>query len=89
LSRSISALVHGDIQRSLQYHALGSLFLVGLMIVGIVTILPNQRRLKALTYLQQLESKTGFVAIFLIILVVYWLARLIILRSVFINLILG
>lgn len=89
LSRAISSLFRGEFQISLEYHALAPFFLIGLLIVGVITFLPNQWRLGALVYLEKAEHQTGVVAIFLITLVGYWLARLIILRSVFINLMLG
>lgn len=89
LSRAISALFLGDIKTSLKFHALAPFFLIGLLVMGIITFLPDQWRRGALLYLEKTERQTGVVAIFLITLVGYWLARLIILRSVFINLMLG
>lgn len=89
LSRAISALIRNDWQTSIQYHALASFFLIGLVFISIITIMPHKQRQKALTYLAWLEKKTGFVTVYLIALVVYWLARLTILGDSFINLMLG
>ncbi|MCB0037923.1 MAG: DUF2752 domain-containing protein, partial [Anaerolineales bacterium] len=53
LSRAISALFLGDIKTSLEYHALASLFLIGLLVMGIITFLPNQWRTGALVFLEK------------------------------------
>lgn len=89
LSRAISALIHGDWQMSVQYHALAPFFALGLAFILVATVLPQNYLKTIFHYLEWVEKRTGFVALYLIILVVYWLARLTILGEPYINLMLG
>lgn len=89
LSRAISALIHGDLETSLTYHAFAPLFLIGLLLTAFVTFLPANPRCQAINLVGRIERDTGVTAIFLISLVLYWLARMLILREAFFNLIMG
>ena len=89
LSRATIALIHGDWETSLNYHALAPYFLIGLLLTAFVTFLPSNSRRHAINWVGRIESFTGITAIFLIGLVLYWLARMIILREAFIHLIMG
>lgn len=89
LSRATSALFHGEWQTSLQYHALAPFFVIGLGFIAVVTVLPQIHRQKTFQHLEWVEKKTGFVAIYLLTLVAYWLARLIIFGESYISLMLG
>jgi hypothetical protein len=89
LSRAITALLQGDWQTSLTLHAFAPLFLIALILIAGITLLPIPIRHRFIQRISVIESHTGVTAIFLFSLVFYWLARLIILRAAFINLILG
>lgn len=89
LSRAIEALLHGDWRTSFTYHAFAPLFLAVFLLMAVVMVLPSQQRQAAINWIKQVERSTGITAILLILLVVYWLARLIFYREAFINLILG
>lgn len=89
LSRATAALLHGDWQTSFTFHAFAPLFLMALILITGVTLLPTPIRRRLIQRISLIESQTGLTAIFLFGLVFYWLARLIILRAAFINLILG
>ncbi|HXV41713.1 MAG TPA: DUF2752 domain-containing protein [Anaerolineae bacterium] len=89
LSRAIVALLRGDWQTSLTFHAFAPLFVVALALIAINTILPAWPKDKIVAWVEGIERRTGLTAILLIGLVVYWLARLLVLRESFINLIAG
>lgn len=89
LSRAIAALLHGDWQTSLSFHLFAPFFLLALVLMAWVTLLPSAQRQWLAAHVEVIERRSGIVAIALIGLVVYWLARLIILREAYINLIMG
>ena len=89
LSRGVMALGQGDWRTSLTYHAFALPIFLGLLFVGVVSLLPRplHGRIQAAT--ASLEQRTGFVAILLISLVLYWVARLVFLQGAFVQLITG
>lgn len=89
LSRGMVALLKGDWSSSLTYHAFAPLFLLGLLLVFVVTLLPVRPREQFIVQLEGLERATGIAAIGLIGLIIYWLARLLILGDTFTQLVLG
>ena len=89
LSRAITALVHGDWRTSFTFHLFAPFFLLALVLMAWATFLPGAQRQWLAAHVEVIERRSGIVAIALIGLVVYWLARLIILREAFVNLIVG
>jgi hypothetical protein len=89
LTRSIIFLFQGDWQRSLTFHAFAPVIVAGLCLVAIAAVLPQRPRKKFVNVLDQFERHTGISAILLVGLIVYWLARLLIMQSAFVNLIRG
>ena len=89
LSRAIIALLRGDWRTSLTYHAFAPFFVAALTLIAIVAVLPHEPRVKITAWVEGWEYHTGLTAIFLISLVIYWLARLLIMREAFLNLITG
>jgi len=89
LSRGIEAFIHSDFETSFKFNAFAPLFLLALMLITLVTFLPQKYRQRAINYIGLLERRTAITAIFLAGLVLYWLARLAIMRGDFIQLING
>ena len=89
LTRAIIFLIRGDWHRSIAFHAFAPLFVVALALVACAAILPQTPRNKVIGLVEAVERRTGISAIFLIGLIVYWLARLLILQSAFVMLIRG
>jgi len=89
LSRAIVALLRGDWRTSLTFHAFAPLFVVALSLIAITAVLPQRPRDKIVALIEDVERHTGLTALLLIGLVIYWLARLLILRGAFINLVAG
>jgi hypothetical protein len=89
LSRAITALIRGDWQTSFTFHLFAPFFLLALVLMAWVTFLPGAQRQWLTSHVEVIERRSGIVAILLIGLVVYWLARFLILREAFVNLIIG
>lgn len=89
LSRAILALLRGDWQTSLTFHAFAPLFIIALTLIAFAAILPFPLRDKIIYWVEYVEVRTGLTAILLMGLVIYWLVRLLILREAFIELIVG
>lgn len=87
LSRAIIALLRGDWQTSLTFHAFAPLFVIALTLIVLAAILPSVIRDKVAMWIETLERRTGLTAFLLIGLVVYWLARMLIMREAFFQLV--
>ena len=89
LTRSIIFLFQGDWQRSIALHAFAPVFVTAIGLITIAAVLPQVPRQKFVGVLETFERRTGISTILLMGLIVYWLARLLILQSTFVNLIRG
>lgn len=87
LSRAIVALLRGDWRTSLTFHAFAPLFMIALTLIAAAAVLPSTIRDKVAMWIEMLERRTGLTAFLLIGLVVYWLARLLIMREAFFQLV--
>jgi hypothetical protein len=87
LTRAILALLRGNWRTSLTLHAFAPFFVVALILIALAAILPATLREKIIVQIEVLERRTGLTTILLVGLVVYWLARLLILREAFILLV--
>ncbi len=87
LSRAIVALLRGDWQTSLTFHAFAPLFIIALTLIAFAAVLPSVIRDKAAAWIEVAERRTGLTALLLIGLVVYWLARVLIMREAFFQLV--
>ena len=83
ISRSIIALLHGDLETSISIHAFGPFFLFAIGVLGIVNLLPSHQRHPFICLVNNAERKTGFGGVFLICLVLYWLSRLLFFRNTY------
>jgi hypothetical protein len=89
LSRAVIALLRGDWQTSLTFHAFAIFFVIALVLIALAAVLPVSPRDKMVRLVENLEQRTGLTAILLIGLVIYWLGRLLILREAYIDLMVG
>lgn len=89
LSRSITALLHGDWKSALTIHAFGPLFLLAFGMMCVVNLIPKSQRIPIINQVKSMERKTGITAIVLISLVLYWLSRLVFFREHFIGLVMS
>jgi hypothetical protein len=89
LTRAILALLRGDWQTSLTFHAFAPFFVVALILIAVAAVLPSSPRNKIIAWVEEVEGRTGLTTILLVGLIIYWLARLFILREAYITLIAG
>jgi Protein of unknown function (DUF2752) len=89
LTRATLLLLHGDWRQSLALHAFAPLFLFALLILAFVSFLPAEASERVGTNIEWLERRTGFTSLVLFALILYWLARLLILQTAFVHLIRG
>jgi hypothetical protein len=85
LSRAIAALLRGDWHSALRLHAFAPLFLVALSLIIGMAVLPESVRRRSIAAVAHFERRTGLTALLLVALLVYWLARLLVFRSAFID----
>jgi Protein of unknown function (DUF2752) len=76
LSTATLLLLKGRWRESLAVHAFAPVFLVGLVMIAVVSLLPGRWRSPAIATIAALERHTGVVAIVLLALVGYWGIRL-------------
>src|SRR6476659_1051053 len=76
LTRAVILLLKGDLQASLRFHAFAPLVLLTAVALILVLLLPRSITQPAISKLEILERQTGFTAIILVGLILYWLARL-------------
>lgn len=89
LSRAMGALLHGDWQTALTYHAFAPIFLASLIFMGVVLLLPAAPHRQIVDWTRVFETKTGLVAFGLVSLMIYWVIRLVFFREAFFLLIMG
>ena len=77
LSRAVTLLLQGKGEESLQVHAFAPVFLAGLVLIGGVSLLPERAYRQAVGWIGRFERRTGCSTILLILLIMYWVIRLI------------
>jgi hypothetical protein len=89
LSRAIDALLHGHWQAALARHAFAPVILVALALIIGMALLPESLRRPGIAAVARLERRTGLTALLLVALMLYWLTRLLVFRSAFIDATIG
>jgi hypothetical protein len=89
LTRGTLLLLKGHWYAAISLHAFAPMLLLGLVCAGCSIALPDSYRLRFLGTLETLEVRTGFATLLLIGLILYWLARLLIMKSAFVQLVQG
>lgn len=87
LTRATIALLDGDWRAALKFHAFAPFLIVALTLITLATVFPTSLRDKLITVVEGLERRTGVTALLLIGLLIYWLARLLIMNKAFIYLV--
>lgn len=87
LTRATIFLFKGDWQSSIAFHAFAPAFVLAFALVVAAAILPHAPRDKVINVTENIERRTGIAVILLLGLIVYWLARLLIMQSAFVKLI--
>jgi uncharacterized protein YjeT (DUF2065 family) len=82
-------LFRGNWKEAITLHAFAPLFLVGLAIIAFCTVAPRTQIDRVIVKTDALERYTGITMILLGGLILYWLARLLLLQAAFVRLIQG
>ena len=72
----MALLIQGEWRAAMFAHAFAPVFLVGLALVVVVSVLPGSLHRESVRRLAVLERRTGFIPFLLIGIVVYWVLRL-------------
>jgi hypothetical protein len=83
LTRATLLLLRGDWRASLSFHAFAPLLVLALVLVTCSATLPEFFRQRIISRLDEVERHTGFSTMLLFGLIIYWLARVLIMRSAF------
>jgi hypothetical protein len=89
LTRACILLMRGELQASLKFHAFAPIFLLLIAILIIGTFLPRAVTEPLIDKAETLERQTGLTIIILGGLILYWLARLLLIPTTFAQLIRG
>ena len=76
LSTAMALLIKGDWQRAIHTHAFAPVFLFAFVLMGIVSILPENLHHKAVLRIATIEKHTAFAAYILFGIIIYWVFRL-------------
>lgn len=76
LTRATAALLGGDWQTSLAFHAFAPLFALTLALIVLSALLPRRWRHALIAAVSSVERSTGMTFILLVSLMLYWLIRL-------------
>src|SRR5215471_6739457 len=77
LTRASILFVRGDLKQALIMHAFAPMLLAALAIIAFTVIAPANQSAYLAAKTETLERHTGLINLFLIGLIVYWLARLV------------
>ena len=89
MTRATLFLVHGDWKDALTMHAYAPIIAIGLFMIAVCTVAPRNHVDKIIVRTEAIERYTGISFILLGGLIVYWLARLLLLQAAFVRLIQG
>jgi len=76
LSTAMALLIKGDWQRAVHTHAFAPVFLFAIVLMGIVSILPEKHHRKAVFKIAAIEKRMAFAAYILSGIIIYWIFRL-------------
>ena len=76
LTAAVDELLHGHMGASLHTHAFAPIFLAAFLILLVSILLPEKQRVKLVSVMTHLETRTGITAWVLSLLMLYWCSRL-------------
>jgi len=89
LTRACTLLLSGDVHSSMKFHAFAPVFILMIAILIISSLLPRSVAEPLIHKAEALERQTGLTIIILGGLILYWLARLLVFPTAFVQLIRG
>ena len=76
LTTAMILLIKGDWQESIHIHAFAPVFLLAFVLIGFVSILPENIHRKAVLQIAVIERRSAFAAYILFGTIIYWIFRL-------------
>jgi hypothetical protein len=81
MTRAMSSLAKGNLASAMHYHLLSPIIFVGLLVMTIVTLLPQSKRQLILPLIEKAEHRSGFTALSILAMLAYGIWRIIHLHS--------
>ena len=78
LSTAMALLIKGDLQSAIHTHAFAPVFLLAIVLMGTISILPENLHRKAVLQIAAIEKHTAFAAYILFGIIIYWIFRLLV-----------
>jgi hypothetical protein len=85
----MTSLVRGDLHASFSFHAFAPILLGAIILAGVSGVLPEKSRGPFIDKLETFERRTGLIVIIMIGLILYWLLRLLLFPTQFVQLMRG
>lgn len=89
MTRASVFLAHGELKQAMVMHAFAPFFLIALGIIAICAASPRSYAMSVANRAESLERYTGITGLLLIGLIVYWMARLLLMQGAFVRMIQG
>ena len=89
LSRSMAALLQGEWDTALNFHAFAPLVLVVILLVAAAALLPDRSRRRFIKRIARLERRSGVGALIIAGMLIYWLGRLLFFYDTYLPLIMN
>ena len=89
MTRATVFFVRGEWKEALTLHAFAPILLVGFAVLGFCSIAPRSQSERIAARIEIIEGQTGITFLLLTGLILYWLARMLILQTAFVRLIQG
>ena len=77
LTRSVEALLRGDFEASMRFHAFGPVALLGFLLVAAAAFAPREVGRRLTQTVRRIELVTGLTGVVLLAMIAYWLFRLV------------
>ena len=77
LGTAMLHLFRGEWWAMFDAHALAPFFLAGMILIAVITFLPEKIRNRTIQHVEVFERRTGFVTYYLFAFVLYWIIRII------------
>jgi hypothetical protein len=89
MTRASLLLMHGEWKQSILMHAFAPVFLIALVVITLCAFSPRAYVESLANRAELVERYTGITSLLLIGLIVYWVARLLIMQGAFVRMIQG
>src|SRR2546421_5966483 len=89
MTRATLFLVRGEWKEALTLHAFAPVLLIAFAVIGFCAIAPRTHSERVAARIEVIENHTGITILLLSGLILYWLARMLILQTAFVRLIQG